>query len=59
MICGLCRGEGALIEVQELWPVFATDEKPTAKRERRIICPRCDGEGDIRLRRPLNEYEEL
>jgi len=58
MKCPLCHGEGVVIELRELWPVFATDEKPTAKRERRIICPRCDGEGIPILRRLLHEYED-
>ena len=59
MICQLCKGDGALIEVRELWPIFATDDQPVEKKERRIICPRCHGEGNLQLRRPPHEYDEL
>jgi len=58
MICQLCDGDGALFEIRERWPIFATQDKPKEKRERRVICPRCNGEGTLKLRREPDEYEE-
>lgn len=43
--CSLCRGEGALDEVVEYWPIFSVDEFPVQRYDTRIVCPRCDGEG--------------
>lgn len=43
--CRLCMGSGALAQVTQWFPVFATSEEPVHTQERRIVCPRCDGEG--------------
>lgn len=59
MICQLCDGDGAIIEIRERWPVFATSDKPKERRERRVICPRCHGEGDLKLRRPIDDCDEF
>lgn len=43
--CVICRGEGAIDEIVEYWPIFSIDERPVRRYETRILCPRCDGEG--------------
>jgi len=43
--CKICRGEGAIDEMVQYWPIYSTDEEPVLRFESRIVCPRCDGEG--------------
>lgn len=55
MTCQICRGEGAVDEIVEYWPLYSIDERPALRYDTRIVCPRCEGEE----RYPITENENV